>query len=163
MVDEDFVTPGTTAISGTANFKESNNEDEDEEEFTISLADLDDVLSDEDDEDDDIELLNLDVDGDIVNKEEDDEEEISISDLDDDDKEEDDDDDDKEDDDKEDTNEPEDVEKLSAKLKKSLGELEDIRSEMNNTFTSTDTISGTITSLKGMLDALKKDQQGLQN
>jgi hypothetical protein len=44
-----------------------------------------------------------------------------------------------------------------------LEELEDIRSEMKNTFTSTDTISTTITSLKGMLDALKKDQEELKN
>jgi hypothetical protein len=54
-----------------------------------------------------------------------------------------------------------DTDVLSAKLSKSLAELEEIRSSMNNTFTSTDTISTTIQSLKGMLDAIKKDQNEL--
>ena len=54
-----------------------------------------------------------------------------------------------------------DMEVLSAKLNKSLGELEEIKSSMSNTFTSTDTISTTIQSLKGMLDAIKKDQNEL--
>jgi hypothetical protein len=54
-----------------------------------------------------------------------------------------------------------DMDVLSAKLNKSLGELEEIKSSMNNTFTSTDTISTTIQSLKGMLDAIKKDQDEL--
>lgn len=54
-----------------------------------------------------------------------------------------------------------DMDVLSAKLNKSLGELEDIKSSMSNTFTSTDTISTTIQSLKGMLDAIKKDQAEL--
>lgn len=54
-----------------------------------------------------------------------------------------------------------DIDVLSAKLNKSLGELEEIKSSMNNTFTSTDTISTTIQSLKGMLDAIKKDQAEL--
>jgi hypothetical protein len=54
-----------------------------------------------------------------------------------------------------------DMDVLSAKLNKSLGELEEIKSSMGNTFTSTDTISTTIQSLKGMLDAIKKDQAEL--
>lgn len=54
-----------------------------------------------------------------------------------------------------------DMDVLSAKLNKSLGELEEIKSSMGNTFTSTDTISTTIQSLKGMLDAIKKDQDEL--
>jgi DNA repair exonuclease SbcCD ATPase subunit len=54
-----------------------------------------------------------------------------------------------------------DLEMLSAKLKKSLAELEDIKAGMNNTFTSTDTISSTIQNLRGMLDALKKDQMDI--
>jgi hypothetical protein len=56
-----------------------------------------------------------------------------------------------------------DMEVLRAKLQKSLSELEDIKSEMSNTFTSTDTIATTIQSVKGMLDALKKDQAELLN
>jgi len=56
-----------------------------------------------------------------------------------------------------------DMDVLSAKLNKSLGELEEIKSTMGNTFTSTDTISTTIQSLKGMLDAIKKDQNELLN
>lgn len=51
-----------------------------------------------------------------------------------------------------------DLEVLRAKIKKATADLEDIRSDMKSTFTSTDTISSTITSLKGMIDALKKDQ-----
>ncbi len=54
-----------------------------------------------------------------------------------------------------------DLEVLRAKLKKSLEELEDIRSDMSASFTSTSTISTTIQSLKGMLDALKKDQMNI--
>jgi hypothetical protein len=50
---------------------------------------------------------------------------------------------------------------LQAKLKKSLAELEDLRNDMHNTFTSSDTLSNTITSLKGMLDAMKKDQMNI--
>ena len=51
-----------------------------------------------------------------------------------------------------------DLEMLQIKLQKSLQELEDIRSDMNKTFTSTDTIQSTIVSIRGMLDALRKDQ-----
>jgi hypothetical protein len=54
-----------------------------------------------------------------------------------------------------------DPEVLRAKLLKSLQELEDIKSNMTNTFTSTDTISSTIQSLRGMIDALKKDQMNI--
>lgn len=54
-----------------------------------------------------------------------------------------------------------DLEVLRAKLKKSLVELEDIRSDMKTTFTSTDTISTTIQSLRGMIDALRKDQMSI--
>ena len=54
-----------------------------------------------------------------------------------------------------------DLEMLRAKLKKSLAELEEIRSSMSTSYTSTNTISGTITSLRGMLDALKKDQMDI--
>jgi hypothetical protein len=54
-----------------------------------------------------------------------------------------------------------DLEMLSAKLKKSLSELESIKADMSNTFTSTDTISSTIQSLRGMLDALRKDQMNI--
>ncbi len=54
-----------------------------------------------------------------------------------------------------------DLEVLRAKLKKSLEELEDIRSDMSASFTSTSTISTTIQSIKGMLDALKKDQMSI--
>ena len=54
-----------------------------------------------------------------------------------------------------------DIEKLRAKLKKSLAELEGLRSDMSSTFTSTDTISLTIQNLRGMLDALKKDQMNI--
>jgi hypothetical protein len=50
---------------------------------------------------------------------------------------------------------------LQAKLKKSLAELEDLRNDMRNTFTSSDTLGNTITSLRGMLDALKKDQMDM--
>ena len=55
-----------------------------------------------------------------------------------------------------------DLEILSAKLKKSIQDLEDVRSEMKNTFTSTDTIQSTITSLKGMIDALQKDNEKMR-
>lgn len=48
--------------------------------------------------------------------------------------------------------------KLKAKLQKSLDELEDIRNEMKTSFTSSNTISGAIQSLKGMIDALQRDQ-----
>ena len=54
-------------------------------------------------------------------------------------------------------------ESLQAKLKKSLEDLKAIKDEMKNTFTSTETISSTITSVKGIIDALKKDQLELQN
>ena len=161
VVDEDFTLPGSTSISGVANVKEEEEEEleDDEEEFVISLSDLDDVISDDDDDkEDDEELTMLDLTGndeeedDDEDDDEDDnddeeEETISISDL---------------DDSPEGDNNVGDTEKLSSKLRKSLEELEDIRSEMNNTFTSTDTITGTITSLKGMLDALKKDQENLK-
>jgi hypothetical protein len=149
---EEFTVPETTSFSGVANVKE-----EEEEEFTISLDDLDDILGrDDDDEDEDDEDEDDDDDDDDEDDDEDDDDEdddaISISDL----------------DDKPESifnTEPrdEDGEVLKAKLSKSLEELEDIRSEMKNTFTSTDTISTTITSLKGMLDALKKDQEELKN
>jgi hypothetical protein len=56
---------------------------------------------------------------------------------------------------------PTDIELIRAKLKKSLAELEDARADMSNTFTSTSTISTTIQSLRGMLDALKKDQMNI--
>lgn len=54
-----------------------------------------------------------------------------------------------------------DPEVLRAKLLKSLKELEDIKSNMTSTFTSTDTITSTIQSLRGMIDALKKDQMDI--
>ena len=54
-----------------------------------------------------------------------------------------------------------DPEVLRAKLLKSLRELEDIKANMTNTFTSTDTISSTIQSIRGMIDALKKDQMDI--
>lgn len=56
-----------------------------------------------------------------------------------------------------------DLEILRSKLKKSLAELEEIRSEMKSSFTSSDTISSTIQSIRGMLDALKKDQMDILN
>jgi hypothetical protein len=55
---------------------------------------------------------------------------------------------------------PNEHEVLRAKLQKSLADLEDIRSEMKTSFTSTDTITSTINAINGMLDALKKDQMG---
>lgn len=61
------------------------------------------------------------------------------------------------------TEKPTDLEVLRSKLRKSLEELEEVRQDMSATFTSTDTISNTITSLKGMLDALKKDQENLRS
>lgn len=54
-----------------------------------------------------------------------------------------------------------DLEVLRAKLQKSLEELEEIKADMATTFTSTDTISTTIQSVKGMLDALKKDNDSI--
>ena len=54
-----------------------------------------------------------------------------------------------------------DPEVLRAKLLKSLKELEEIKSNMSSTFTSTDTISSTIQSVRGMIDALKKDQMNI--
>jgi hypothetical protein len=54
-----------------------------------------------------------------------------------------------------------DLEMLRAKLKKSLAELEELKGDMQNTFTSSDTLSMTIQSLRGMLDALKKDQMNI--
>ena len=111
------------------------------------MGDDDDEDDDDDDEDDDDED-----DEDDDDDDEDDSIKISVSDL---------------NDEPESMfkNEPaqEDGEILRAKLNKSLEELEDIRSGMQNTFTSTDTISTTITSLKGMLDALKKDQEAIKN
>jgi hypothetical protein len=86
-----------------------------------------------------------------------DEEEISVADLDDEDDDEEEDDDDNE----SSTGVPTDLETLRAKLKKSLTELEDIKSDMSTTFTSTDTISSTIQSLRGMIDALRKDQMNI--
>jgi hypothetical protein len=53
-------------------------------------------------------------------------------------------------------------EDLQAKLTKSLVDLENIRADMSNSFTSTDTISSTIMSIKGMLDAMRKDQLEIQ-
>ena len=110
-----------------------NVKEEDEDEITISLNDL---LDDEDDEDDD------------SNDEDDDNIEISIEDLD--------------DEDDEPESKSEELEVLQAKLRKTLDELEDVKTEMKNTFTSTETISNTITSLKGMLDAMRKDQMNLK-
>ena len=127
---------------------------------------------DEDDDDDD--SLNLDF-GDL----EDDDDDTFSFDMDDVDIEDDDDDDDDEEPvavpseepaaapSEEPTVEPQPMNKdnemvvLQAKLKKSLAELEDLRSDMKNTFTSSDTLGNTITSLRGMLDALKKDQMDM--
>lgn len=55
------------------------------------------------------------------------------------------------------------LEILRAKLQKSLSELEEIQSAMTKTFTSTDTIASTITSIKGMLDAMKNDHMNILN
>ena len=138
-LEEDGLLPKEHSISGVANVRE----DDEEAEFSISLDDLEDVLDDDDDDDDDDEI---DYD-DLLDLKFDDEED--------------------EDGDQEDksmyVNEPEltDPEVLRAKLKKSLEELESIKSEMNKTFTTTDTISSTITSVRGMIDALKKDQENL--
>jgi len=130
--DEEFTVPAVNSISGVANVKE----DDEDDEFTFSLDDLDftkKVDDDDEGEDDDgdKEIVNIKVgteEPSYYNSEP----------------------------------EPTDLEVLSSKLKKSMKELEDIRAEMKNTFTSTDTISNTITSLKGMVDALKKDQEGLK-
>ena len=151
---EEFTVPAVNSISGVANIKEDDDEEEDDEsilsigdgdeEFTFSLDDLD--FTKKADDDDDHE---------------------------DDDDDDDDDDDHEEDDDQASHGEekpsyfvsepePTNIDVLRAKLKKSMQELEGIRGEMKNTFTSTDTISNTITSLKGMLDALKRDQEKLK-
>lgn len=55
-----------------------------------------------------------------------------------------------------------DLEILQAKLQKSMEELEAIKAQMGNTFTSTDTINSTITALRGMIDAMKKDHMEIQ-
>jgi hypothetical protein len=49
------------------------------------------------------------------------------------------------------------LEELQAKLAKALEDLESIKNDMKDTFTSNEAISATITSLKGLNDALKKD------
>lgn len=49
------------------------------------------------------------------------------------------------------------LEDLQAKLSKALEDLEQIKNDMKDTFTSNEAISATITSLKGLNDALKKD------
>lgn len=156
MADKvEVVTPSTTSVSGVANVREHD----EEEEEKISIDDLDDSGEDKE------EVL---IDTPAKGEEE---EKISIDDL----------------DDKggeevvvdkpvekptavenpivieepaTSANEPE---ILRAKLQKSLADLEDIRSEMKTSFTSTDTISTTINAVKGMLDALKKDQMAMQN
>ena len=51
---------------------------------------------------------------------------------------------------------------FQAKLRKALTELEDLKKDMTKTYTSTETISNNITSLKGVLDAMKKDQLELK-
>ena len=106
----------------------------------------------EEDEDDEITIsLNDLLDSDDDNNDEDkddDNVEISIEDLD--------------DEDAEPESKAEELEVLQAKLRKTLDELEDVKAEMKNTFTSTETISNTITSLKGMLDAMRKDQMNLK-
>ena len=162
-VEEDFNVPAVNSVSGVANVKESDDDDDDDEdyddddeEFIISLDDLDDIVddTDDDDEEDDepVDLINIDTE---LNNDDEDDTKISISDL-------------------NDIPAPtgeapteterseNDLDTLQAKLRKSLEELEDVRAEMKNTFTSTDTISGTITSIKGMLDALKKDTENLK-
>ena len=53
-------------------------------------------------------------------------------------------------------------EQLAARLSKTLSDLQDIKKDMSNTFTSTDTISSTIVSVKGMIDAIMKDQLKIQ-
>ena len=49
------------------------------------------------------------------------------------------------------------LEILQSKLAKALKDLEEIKADMNDSFTSNETISMSITSLKGLTDALKKD------
>jgi hypothetical protein len=49
------------------------------------------------------------------------------------------------------------VEELQAKLAKALEDLEAIKNDMKDTFTSNETIQTTITSLRGFTEALKKD------
>ena len=49
------------------------------------------------------------------------------------------------------------IEDLQAKLSKALEDLEQIKNDMKDTFTSNETISTTINSLRGLNDALKKD------
>jgi hypothetical protein len=50
-----------------------------------------------------------------------------------------------------------DTEKLKAWLGNVLGKLEDIKTDMKDTFVSNDSVLSTISSVRGMLDALKKD------
>lgn len=56
-------------------------------------------------------------------------------------------------------NSPED---LQDKLATTLKDLNDIKKQMKNTFTSTDTVTSVITSIKGMIDAIRKDQLQMQ-
>lgn len=53
-------------------------------------------------------------------------------------------------------------EDLQQKLRNTLEDLQEIKKDMKNTFTSTETISTAITSIKGMIDALRKDQLTIQ-
>lgn len=140
---------------------DEDREDDGEEEFSYDLEDLDDEAADDDDdeddeEDDEEEILSFDSEDDVEDGEDDGEEFSYDVDSD----EETSDDDDIQMDvvvEPEPVAQPTKVEILRSRLKKSMQELEDIRSQMKSTFTSTDTISSTITSLRGMLDALQKD------
>ena len=51
-----------------------------------------------------------------------------------------------------------DLEMLQIKLKKTLLELEDIKSDMKNSFTSSDTVENTVRSIQGIVNALDKDK-----
>jgi hypothetical protein len=51
------------------------------------------------------------------------------------------------------------IEDLQAKLSKALEDLEQIKNDMKDTFTSNETISTTINSLRGLNDALKRDSK----
>jgi len=54
------------------------------------------------------------------------------------------------------------IEELQSKLAKALQDLESIRDDMKDTFTSNETISTTISSLRGLTDAMKKDSHSIQ-
>jgi hypothetical protein len=173
-VEKKFVNPGDEAMqkaetrvtSETSEDEEisfdaedDDDSEDDDEEFSYDLEDLEDSEDGEDDkedEDDEEEILSFDSEDDEDDSE-DDEEEFSY-DVDSDDETSDD--DDIQMDvmvEPEPVAQPTKVDIMRSRLKKSMQELEDIRSQMKSTFTSTDTISSTITSLRGMLDALQKD------